>query len=239
MPGGESNGGIVMKVIGLIGGVSWESSAEYYRLINQEVKTKLGVEHSAELVMYSLDFQPVAQLEHEGKWDDIATLLADTAQRLQRARANFVLVASNTLHKVAPQVQKRLDIPLLHIADAAAEEVYKAGISSVGLLGTRFVMEQDFYKERLCAQGVNAIVPNQEARDFVHDVIYNELALGHIRETSRQRVLEIIEVLEKTGASAVVLGEHGASLADSPPRHAGEVVRHNDNPRKESSGIGA
>ena len=109
---GESNGGIVMKVIGLIGGVSWESSAEYYRLINQEVKTKLGVEHSAELVMYSLDFQPVAQLEHEGKWDDIATLLADTAQRLQRARANFVLVASNTLHKVAPQVQKRLDISL-------------------------------------------------------------------------------------------------------------------------------
>src|SRR4030095_9327243 len=137
-----------MKVIGLIGGVSWESSSEYYRLINQAVKLKLGALHSAELAMYSLDFEPIAQLEHEGKWVQLAALLVAAARKLEVAGASFVLIASNTLHKVAPQVQAQLDIPLVHIADAVAEAVTRAGVSSVGLLGTRFVMEQGFYRDR-------------------------------------------------------------------------------------------
>jgi len=194
-----------MKVIGLIGGVSWESSSEYYRLINQEVKVKLGPEHSAELVMYSLDFQLVAQLEHEGKWDEITTLLADAANRLERAGADFVIVASNTLHKVAVEVQQRINVPLLHIADAAAEEINTAHISLVGLLGTRFVMEQDFYRERLSGHGISVQIPDQAARDYVHKVIYDELSLGQVLETSKQKILTIIMGLEAAGARAVVL----------------------------------
>jgi len=194
-----------MKVIGLIGGVSWESSAEYYRLINQEIKARLGPEHSAELVMYSLDFQPVAQLEHDENWDELATLLVDVAKRLEKAGADFVMVASNTLHKVAVDLQQRIDVPLLHIADAAAEEIKSADVSLVGLLGTRFVMEQDFYRERLSTHGLKVVVPDQAARDYVHKVIYDELSLGQVLETSKQKILKIIAELEGAGASAVIL----------------------------------
>ena len=194
-----------MKVIGLIGGVSWESSAEYYRLINQEVKARLGPEHSAEIVMYSMDFQPVAQLEHEEKWNELTTLLVDAAKRLERAGADFVVVASNTLHKVADQLQQRISVPLLHIADATAEEIKKAGISLVGLLGTRFVMEQDFYRERLFTHGLKVVIPDQAARDYVHNVIYKELSLGQVLETSKQKILGIITELAAAGPSAVVL----------------------------------
>jgi aspartate racemase len=194
-----------MKMIGLVGGVSWESSAEYYRLINQAVTSRLGALHSAELVMYSLDFEPVAQLEHEGNWHQLAALLIAAAQKLEAAGANFVVIASNTLHKVAPDVQAQLGIPLMHIADAVAEAVNKAGIPSVGLLGTRFVMEHEFYRERLAAHGLKIVVPPEDARHFIHRVIYDELALGAIRETSRSRVLEIIEELAKAGAAGIVL----------------------------------
>jgi len=194
-----------MKVIGLIGGVSWESSAEYYRLINQEIKARLGPEHSAELVMYSLDFQPVAQLEHEEKWDELTTLLVDVAKRLEKAGADFVMVASNTLHKVAVDLQQRIDVPLLHIADAAAEEIKRADISLVGLLGTRFVMEQDFYRERLSGHGISVQIPDQASRDYVHKVIYNELSQGQVLETSRQKILGIITELAAAGPSAVML----------------------------------
>jgi aspartate racemase len=194
-----------MKVIGVIGGVSWESSSEYCRLINQAVKSKLGAMHSAELVMWSLDFEPIARLEHDEQWDQLARVVIAAAQKLEVAGASFVLIASNTLHKVAPQVQAELSIPLVHIADAVAEAVNRAGISSVGLLGTRFVMEQDFYGQRLAAHGLEIMVPPKEARDFIHSVIYNELALGEIRETSRRGVLEIMNALEKAGATGVVL----------------------------------
>ena len=194
-----------MKVIGLIGGVSWESSSEYYRLVNQAVKSRLGSLHSAELIMYSLDFEPLARLEHDGQWDQLATVLIAAAQKLEVAGASFVLIASNTLHKVAQQVQAELGIPLVHIADAMAEAVTRAGVSSVGLLGTRFVMEQGFYRERLAAKGLKIVVPPEEARDFIHDLIYKELALGDIRETSRRGVLEIIDKLAKVGAAGIVL----------------------------------
>ena len=194
-----------MKVIGLIGGVSWESSSEYYRLINQAVKLKLGGLHSAELVMYSLDFEPIARLEHDEHWEQLATILITAARKLELSGASFVLIASNTLHKVAPKVQAQLGIPLVHIADAVAEAVTRAGISSVGLLGTRFVMEQSFYRERLNAHGLNIVIPTAEARDFVHRVIYKELALGDIRQTSRHKILEILEQLGLAGAAGIIL----------------------------------
>ena len=205
-----------MKIIGLIGGVSWESSAEYYRLINQEVKARLGPEHSAEMVMYSLDFQPVALLEHGGKWDELATLLVDAANRLERAGADFVMVASNTLHKVAVEVQQRINVPLLHIADAVAEEIKKADISLVGLLGTRFVMEQDFYRERLSGHGISVQIPDRAARDYVHKVIYNELSQGQVLETSKQKILRIIAELKGAGTSAVVLANTELPLLIGP-----------------------
>ncbi len=205
-----------MKIIGLIGGVSWESSAEYYRIINQEVKARFGPKHSAALVMYSLDFQPVAQLEHEGKWDELATLLVDVAKRLERAGAEFVVVASNTLHKVAVEVQQRINVPLLHIADAVAEEIKKADISLVGLLGTRFVMEQDFYRERLSGHGISVQIPDRAARDYVHKVIYNELSQGQVLETSKQKILRIIAELKGAGTSAVVLANTELPLLIGP-----------------------
>jgi aspartate racemase len=155
--------------------------------------------------MYSLDFEPLARLEHDGQWDQLAAVLIAAARKLEVAGASFVLIASNTLHKVAQQVQAELGIPLLHIADAVAEAVTRAGVSSVGLLGTRFVMEQGFYRERLAAHGLKIVVPPEEARDFIHDVIYKELALGDIRETSRRGVLEIIDELTKVGAAGIVL----------------------------------
>ncbi len=205
-----------MKVIGLIGGVSWESSAEYYRLINQEIKARMGPEHSAEMVMYSLDFQPVAQLEHEENWDELANLLVDAANRLEKAGADFVMVASNTLHKVAGEVQQRISVPLLHIADAAAEEIKNADISLVGLLGTRFVMEQDFYRERLSTHGLKVVVPDQAARDYVHKVIYDELSQGQVLETSKQKILRIIAELKGAGTSAVVLANTELPLLIGP-----------------------
>ncbi len=224
-----------MKTIGLIGGVSWESSAEYYRLINCGVKSRLGALHSAELVMYSLDFESIAQLEHDEQWDQLAKVLITAARKLEVAGASFVLIASNTLHKVAPQVQAQLNIPVVHIADAVAEAITRADVSSVALLGTRFVMEQDFYRERLAADGLRIVVPPEEARDFIHSVIYKELALGEIRETSRRRVLEIIEALARTGAGGIVLAntelpllirpkDTGVMIFDSMAIHVNKAV---------------
>jgi aspartate racemase len=195
-----------MKTIGVIGGVSWEASAAYYRLLNQAVKSKLGSLHSADLVMYSLDFAPVVRLEHEERWDELAMLLIGVAHRLEAAGASSLLIASNTLHNVASQVQSQLRIPLLHIADAVAAEVRRAGVKSVGLLGTRFVMEKDFYKERLAASGLEITIPPAAERDIVHDIIYNELARGEMKETSRREVLQIMDHLRSKGARGVILG---------------------------------
>ncbi len=224
-----------MKIIGLIGGVSWESSAEYYRLINEEAKARLGIQHSAKLVMYSLDFQPGAQLEHEERWDELTKLLADATNRLENAGADFVIIASNTLHKVADELQRRINVPLLHIADATAAEIKKANISLVGLLGTRFVMEQDFYRERLSNHGLKVVVPDQAARDHVHNVIYKELSLGQVLKTSKQNILRIITQLARAGASAVMLAntelpllirteDTSVTLFDSMAIHAKKAV---------------
>jgi aspartate racemase len=201
----RSKGAKAMKVIGLIGGVSWESSAEYYRLLNQAVKLRAGPLHSTELVMYSLDFQPIAQLEHEEKWDELAEVLIAVTRRLEAAGVNFVLVASNTLHKVAAEIQAQVTVPLLHIADAVGEEVCEAKVAAVGLLGTNFVMEQNFYRKRLESRGIKTFIPPKGARNFIHDVIYKELAVGEKREASKIRALEIIEGLGRMGAQGIVL----------------------------------
>jgi aspartate racemase len=194
-----------MKTIGIIGGMSWESSAEYYRLINEEVKIRLGPTHSAELVMYSLDFHPVAQLELEERWAELAIILITAIARLERAGAEFVIMASNTVHKVVEIVQPSVSIPLLHIADATAEEIGKTGISTVGLLGTRFVMEQDFYKDHLRAQGIDVLVPDQVQRDCVHNIIYGELCAGKLIPESRETLRKIILDLQLAGAKGTVL----------------------------------
>lgn len=224
-----------MKVIGLIGGVSWESSLEYYRLINQGVRDRLGPQRSAKLIMYSLDFAPVAQLEHDEKWSDLADLLADVAMRIAQAGANLLIIASNTLHRVAPEVQNHISIPLLHIADAVADEITNAGITCVGLVGTRFVMEQDFYRQRLSDHGLKVVIPDAGGRNEVHRIIYDELATGRVLDTSRQNVLGIINQLEQGGAEAVVLantelpllirpGETSVILFDSLAIHATKAV---------------
>jgi aspartate racemase len=194
-----------MKITGIVGGVSSESSTEYYRLINQEVRLRLGAAHSAELVMYSLDFQPIAQLQLQQRWRDLADVLISAITRLERAGAEFVILASNTLHVVSDLVQPSIQIPLLHIADAAAEEINRSGISTVGLLGTRAVMEQDFYRENFRAHGITSLVPGEEQRRFVHNLIYEELCLGKLIPESKEQLQTIILGLQRAGAEAVVL----------------------------------
>jgi aspartate racemase len=194
-----------MKTIGIIGGMSWESSAEYYRLLNEQVKTRLGPAHSAELVMYSLDFEPIARLELEGRWEELAVVLVDAAKRLERAGAEFILLASNTAHKVADSVQASIEIPLLHIADATAEAIAAAGICTIGLLGTEFVMQQDFYKERLRHRGIDVLLPDEGQRTCVHDVIYKELCAGKLLADSKAKLLATILDLQRAGAQAAVL----------------------------------
>ena len=174
-------------------------------MINEQVKARLGPAHSAELVMYSLDFHPIAQLELEEHWDELAVVLVDAAKRLERAGAEFVLLASNTAHRVADDVQAAIEIPLLHIADTAAEAIAAAGIRTVGLLGTEFVMQQDFYRDRLRSRGIDVLLPSEEQKACIHEVIYNELCAGKLMDESKVKILAIILDLQRAGAQAVVL----------------------------------
>ncbi|MCW8884389.1 MAG: aspartate/glutamate racemase family protein [Motiliproteus sp.] len=196
-----------MKTIGLMGGMSWESSALYYRLINEGIKEQLGGLHSAKLILNSVDFHDIEQLQHSGDWPGTAEILSDAAQSLENAGADFLLIGTNTMHKVAPQIQQRIDIPLLHIADATAEQLLVDGIQNVGLLGTAFTMEQDFYRGRLESRhGLNVLVPDQDDRSQVHQVIYTELCQGIIRDESKQAYLATVEKLRDAGAEAIILG---------------------------------
>ncbi len=196
-----------MKVIGLIGGMSWESSLEYYRFINEGVKRRLGGFHSAKVLMYSVDFHEIEQQQSEGRWEDSAETLADAARRLEKGGADFFLICTNTMHKVAPEVERAAGIPLLHIADAAGEEVQRLAIKQIGLLGTSFTMEEDFLKGHLSRNyGLEVITPEEASRKIVHDVIYDELCLGKILEESKTKVLEIIGELSAHGAEAIILG---------------------------------
>lgn len=196
-----------MKTIGLIGGMSWESTQTYYRLINVAIREKLGGLHSARLVLYSVDFHDIEVLQRRGDWQAAGVLLAQAAQSLQAAGADMVVICTNTMHKVAQQVQAAVSIPLLHIADPTAHAIRAAGYQRVALLGTRFTMEQDFYRARLEQEhGLQVIVPEQNERDAVHRIIYEELCLGQIKPESKAAYLDIIRQLQARGAQAVILG---------------------------------
>jgi aspartate racemase len=196
-----------MRIIGMIGGMSWESSAIYYWMVNEAVKERLGGHHSAETVMYSVDFAPIKRLQHEGRWEETAAFLAEAARRVEQGGADFVVLCTNTMHRMADAITEAVSIPLLHIADATAEEVKARGVQKVGLLATRFTMEQDFYKGRLANKhGLEVLVPDEDERRIVHDVIYDELCLGEIKESSRQAYRRIMDRLVERGAEAMILG---------------------------------
>lgn len=206
-----------MKTIGLLGGMSWESTQTYYRLINEGVKARLGGLHSAQLAIYSIDFGPIGELQHAEEWDAAGRVITEAAQRVEAAGADFLLLCSNTAHWAAPEVERAIDIPLLHIADATADTVEAAGVEVVGLLGTRFTMEQDFYRERLSARhGLEVLTPDEGERELVHRVIYDELCLGELLDHSRNRFVAVIEKLAERGAAAVILGCTEISLLVKP-----------------------
>lgn len=195
-----------MKTLGLLGGMSWESTQTYYQLLNQQVAQRLGGLHSAKVILDSLDFADVEVLQREGQWDALADLLVKHALRVEAAGADGLIIGTNTMHRVAPQVEAALSIPLLHIADATAQALLEDGVQIVGLLGTRFTMEQAFYRERLEAQGITVLVPNDAQREEVHRIIYQELCRGVLDKNSRAAYLDVVEDLHRRGVGGVILG---------------------------------
>jgi aspartate racemase len=196
-----------MKTIGLLGGMSWESTVGYYRDINEGVKKALGGWHSAKIALYSVDFESIEKLQHAGDWEGAAEILAAAAQNVQAAGADFLLICTNTMHRVAPQIERAIDIPLLHIADATAQVIVQEGIKTVGLLGTAFTMEQEFYKGRLSEiYGLEVQIPGEDDRKFIHETIYRELCLGTVRDAARTEFLRIIDTFARQGAEGVILG---------------------------------
>ena len=195
-----------MKTLGLIGGMSWESTVPYYRQINQRVNQHLGGLHSAKIILYSVDFQQIEALQRSGDWPQAGRLLAEAAQALHRAGAEGLVLCTNTMHKIATAITAATPLPLLHIADATAQQIRQQGLRRIGLLGTRFTMEQDFYKARLAEQGIEVLIPDQAGRDLVHQVIYEELCLGQIKADSRLAYQRIIADLVAAGAEGVILG---------------------------------
>lgn len=196
-----------MKTIGLLGGLSWESSKEYYRLINEAVKERLGGVNSAKIVLYSVNFAEVMELQHAGDWAGMTDLLVDAARRVQAGGADFLLLCTNTMHKMADQIQAGISIPFLHIADAAAAQIKAHGLTRVGLLGTRVTMEENFYKDRLSSlHGLEVLVPSDDDRQIINQVIYEELIQGTILESSRREYLRIINELAQKGAQGIILG---------------------------------
>ncbi len=196
-----------MKTIGLIGGMSWESSIEYYRIINQEAKKRLGGLHSAECMMFSFDFAEIEELQMAGDWDTATQRMIQAAQQVERGGGECIVICTNTMHKMANDVQQAIDIPLIHIADATAEVIKSDAIKTIGLLGTRFTMEEDFYRGRMIGNfGLNVLIPDDSGRDTVHRIIYDELVVGDIKDTSRQQYQAIIADLKHNGAEGVILG---------------------------------
>ncbi len=196
-----------MKTIGLIGGMSWESTVPYYQVVNRVIGKRLGGLHSAKVALYSVDFDEIETLQHESRWEESGEMLADAARAVRLAGADFIVLCTNTMHKVAPQIEAAVDVPLLHIADATAERVKAAGLTRVGLLGTRFTMEEDFYRGRLESRhGLSVLTPPEDERALVHGVIYGELCLGSVRGESRRAFRQIVENLAARGAQGAILG---------------------------------
>jgi amino-acid racemase len=226
-----------MKTIGMLGGMSWESTASYYKAINEGVRDVLGGLHSAKICMYSVDFDQIEKLQHQGNWTETAVILARAARSIEAGGADFLLICTNTMHKVVPEIEEAISIPVLHIADATAEKLKENNVKRVGLLGTRFTMEEDFYKGRLTDKyNIDVVVPESDDMDIIHNVIYTELCLGKISDHSRQKYLTIIDSLRDKGAEAVILGcteiaslvqqEHtSVPLYDTTEIHASAAVK--------------
>lgn len=226
-----------MKTIGMLGGMSWESTVSYYKAINEGVKQALGGLHSAKIALYSVNFEEIEKLQRVGDWDQAGAILGNAAKSIQAGGADFLLICTNTMHKVLPQIEEQIDIPVLHIADATANKLIEDGMSKVGLLGTAFTMEQDFYKRRFSEKfGIEVIVPEHEEREVVHRVIYDELCQGQILSESREQYINIIDNLRRAGAEAVILGcteiallveqQHTqVKLYDTTKIHAEEAVK--------------
>ncbi|WP_258832086.1 aspartate/glutamate racemase family protein [Peribacillus frigoritolerans] len=195
-----------MKTIGLIGGMSWESSLEYYRIINEEVKAKLGGLHSAKCILYSVDFEEIERCQAEGDWESSGKLLGDAALSLEKAGAEMILICTNTMHKVIGYIEEKVSLPILHIADSTAKQIQKSKISTVGLLGTKYTMEQDFYKTRIETNGIKVLIPNEADRKVINKVIYEELCLGEIQQSSRDHYKKVIKGLVDDGAEGIILG---------------------------------
>jgi aspartate racemase len=196
-----------MKTIGLIGGMSWESSMAYYRIINETTRARLGGLHSAKSIMYSVDFGEIEALQHQGNWDDLLIRMINVARNVEKGGADFVIICTNTMHKMAEDVQNHITIPLLHIADASADKIKSRGMKTVALLGTRFTMEENFYKGRLIRNyGLEVMIPPTDEMQIVHDVIYNELCVGEIRESSKKQYVDIMKRLMENGAEGIILG---------------------------------
>ncbi|MBW1838268.1 MAG: aspartate/glutamate racemase family protein, partial [Deltaproteobacteria bacterium] len=196
-----------MKTIGLIGGMSWESSLAYYRIINETTRARLGGLHSAKSIMYSVDFSEIEALQHQGNWEELVMRMINVARNIEKGGADFVIICTNTMHKMAEDVQNHITIPLLHIADVTADKIKSWGMKTVALLGTRFTMEEDFYKDRLIRNyGLEVMLPPTDEMQIVHDVIFNELCVGEIKKSSRKQYVDIMERLMENGAEGIILG---------------------------------
>lgn len=195
-----------MKTIGLLGGMSWESTIPYYRIINEEVKNRLGGLHSAKIILYSVEFAEIEKCQSSGNWDESGEILGQAAKGIEAAGADFILICTNTMHKVAAQISSKIQIPLIHIADATADELEKSHIRRVGLLGTKYTMTQDFYKKRLTDRGMEVLIPDDAAVEVINSIIFDELCVGEIREASRRKLQDAVKRLAEQGAEGVILG---------------------------------
>lgn len=195
-----------MKTIGLIGGMSWESTLEYYRIINEEIRDRRGGDHSGELAIYSFDFNKIVEFQNQEKWDELESMMTEAGKGLKEAGADFLLICANTMHRRAEDVEESVDLPLIHIGDAVAEDIKKKGLSSVGLLGTKYVMEADFYREKLKEHGLKTIVPKEDERAEIHEIIYKELCRGVVKQSSKNKILKMIDDLNERGAEGIILG---------------------------------
>lgn len=195
-----------MKTIGLIGGMSWESTVTYYKIINETVKEKLGGLHSAKCILYSVDFQEIEECQANGNWEKSGEILGEAAYNLEKAGADFIVICTNTMHKVVNQIKEKISIPILHIAEMTAEKILEKGLKNIALLGTKYTMEQDFYKSKLIEKGINVIIPDKNDIETINEVIYDELCLGTINFNSKKKFLEIVDKLRSKGAEGIILG---------------------------------
>ena len=195
-----------LKTIGLIGGMSWESTVTYYKIINETVKEKLGGLHSAKCILYSVDFQEIEECQSNGNWEKSGEILGEAANNLEKAGADFIVICTNTMHKVVNQIKEKISIPILHIAEMTAEKILEKELKNIALLGTKYTMEQDFYKSKLIEKGINVIIPDKNDIEIINEVIYDELCLGTINSDSKKKFLEIVDKLRSKGAEGIILG---------------------------------